>query len=146
MIVPKQFFVPSIIEKRKPLAETARRAGWTGCNILLSRIPQEGKIFIVRDRVPQSRDSIQDQWRKSLFLRDTSLSGRGWILDVWSCVLQLARDEFTLDEVYAFETKLKSAWPGNDNVRPKIRQQLQFLRDRGKLEFLGGGRYRLTRS
>ena len=28
MVVPKHFFVPEIIEKRKPLAETARRAGW----------------------------------------------------------------------------------------------------------------------
>jgi hypothetical protein len=27
-------------------------------------------------------------------------------------------------------------------VRPKIRQQLQVLRDMGFLEFLGGGRYR----
>jgi type II restriction enzyme len=29
-IVPKHFFVRDIIEKRKPLAETARRAGWIG--------------------------------------------------------------------------------------------------------------------
>jgi len=26
--------VPEIIERRKPLAITARRAGWIGCNIL----------------------------------------------------------------------------------------------------------------
>ena len=31
----KHFFVDSIIEKRNPLADTARRAGWVGCNILL---------------------------------------------------------------------------------------------------------------
>jgi type II restriction enzyme len=48
-IVPKHFFVREIIEKRKPLAATARRAGWIGCNILLSQIPASGKIFIVRD-------------------------------------------------------------------------------------------------
>jgi type II restriction enzyme len=29
-IVPKHFFVPEIIEQRKPLAATARRAGWIG--------------------------------------------------------------------------------------------------------------------
>ncbi|MFX8891431.1 DpnI domain-containing protein, partial [Acinetobacter baumannii] len=34
-IVPKHFFVPDIIEQRKPLATTARRAGWIGSNILL---------------------------------------------------------------------------------------------------------------
>jgi len=34
-VVPKHFFVREIIEERKPLAPTARRAGWIGCNILL---------------------------------------------------------------------------------------------------------------
>ena len=35
IVVPKQFFVPEIIEKRKPLATTARCAGWVGCYIIL---------------------------------------------------------------------------------------------------------------
>src|SRR5689334_15873544 len=35
LIVPSFFFAPTAIEKRKPLAATARRAGWVGCNILL---------------------------------------------------------------------------------------------------------------
>ena len=46
-VVPKFFFSPSIIEKRKPLSSTARRAGWTGCNILLSKLPELGKIKII---------------------------------------------------------------------------------------------------
>ncbi len=48
ILVPKFFFVPQIIEKRKPLGPTARRAGWTGCNILLSGIPIQGKIDIIK--------------------------------------------------------------------------------------------------
>src|SRR4051795_9123633 len=48
-IIPKQFFVREIIEERKPLAATARRAGWIGCNILLKEIPETGKIFYVRN-------------------------------------------------------------------------------------------------
>ena len=36
LVVPKHFFVREIIEERKPLAETARRAGWVGSNILLN--------------------------------------------------------------------------------------------------------------
>src|ERR1051326_3826445 len=32
MVIPKLFFTESIIEKRSPLASTARRAGWIGCN------------------------------------------------------------------------------------------------------------------
>jgi type II restriction enzyme len=143
IIVPKHFFVPSIIEERPPLAPTARRAGWIGCNILLSKVPDEGKIYLVKERVAQDRRAIEQQWRQNLFLRDTNLSARGWLLDIWTCVLEIGRHEFELDDVYAFESRLKTAWPGNENIRPKIRQQLQFLRDRGKLEFIGGGRYRL---
>src|ERR1700692_1265140 len=48
-IVPKHFFVREIIEERKPLASTARRAGWIGSNILLNRVPESGKIHIVQN-------------------------------------------------------------------------------------------------
>ncbi len=48
--------------------------------------------------------------------------------------------------MYRFEDRLSALYPGNNNVRPKIRQQLQVLRDRGWLEFLGRGRYRVRGS
>jgi type II restriction enzyme len=54
------------------------------------------------------------------------------------------KPEFGLDEVYAHEAKLRARHVLNRHVRPKIRQQLQVLRDLGLLEFLGRGRYRLT--
>ena len=34
--IPKFFFTPFIIEKRKQLSKKARRAGWTGCNIFIT--------------------------------------------------------------------------------------------------------------
>jgi type II restriction enzyme len=34
-------------------------------------------------------------------------------------------------------------YPGNQNVRPKMRQQLQYLRNRGFLDFVSRGSYRL---
>lgn len=52
--------------------------------------------------------------------------------------------EFTLSDVYAHEAALAALYPGNHNVRPKIRQQLQVLRDRGWLEFNGRGTYQRT--
>jgi type II restriction enzyme len=143
MIIPKHFFAPSIIEKRKPLAPTARRAGWVGCNILLSRVPDDGKIFIVRNQLLQDRATIASQWKRNLFLREASTATRSWLLDVWACVLKIGQREFSLEQMYGFESYLKANWPENENVRPKIRQQLQFLRDRGKIEFLGHGLYRL---
>ena len=48
----------------------------------------------------------------------------------------------TLEEMYRFEEMLQHHHPDNHNIRPKIRQQLQLLRDRGFVEFLGNGSYR----
>ena len=82
-------------------------------------------------------------WKSTLFLRRTSIEARGWLIEVMKAVDAIGRTEFDLSDVYAFEHQLSAIYPGNNNVRPKIRQQLQVLRDNGYLEFLGGGRYRL---
>lgn len=142
-IVPKHFFVRDIIEERTPLAPTARRAGWIGSNILLSRIPESGKIHIVQAGVIRPKEIVLEEWQKTLFLRDESLEARGWLLDVMKCVESLGKREFTLDDAYSFEQHLSRLYPGNQNVRPKIRQQLQYLRDRGFIEFVSRGNYRL---
>lgn len=142
-IVPKHFFVLDIIEKRKPLAATARRAGWIGSKILLDRVPEAGKIHIIEGGLVRSKDIVLEEWRKTLFLRDESLEARGWLLDVLKCIESLRAPDFSLDDVYRFEQHLREIYPGNQNIRPKIRQQLQFLRDRGLVEFVSRGNYRL---
>ena len=143
VIVPKHFFVREIIEKRKPLPTTARRAGWIGCNILLSEIPPSGKIFFVRDGIPQPKDSVLSQWQRTLFLREESTEARGWSIEVMKCIESIGKKEFDLDDVYAFEGELGRLYPNNRHVKQKIRQQLQFLRDRGYLDFVSRGYYRL---
>jgi type II restriction enzyme len=143
LIVPKHFFITDIIEQRKPLAASARRAGWIGSNILLGQVPESGKIHVVRNGVVRDKELVLAEWQKTLFLRTQSLESRGWLIDVMKCVESLGKREFTLDEVYAFERHLGELYPGNQNVRPKIRQQLQFLRDRGFIEFVSRGNYRL---
>jgi type II restriction enzyme len=142
-IVPKHFFVRDIIEERKPLKATARRAGWIGSNILLGNVPEAGKIHIVQNRVIRPKETVLEEWQKTLFLRNESLEARGWLLDVLKCVESLGKREFTLDEVYAFEGHLRDIYPGNQNIKPKIRQQLQYLRDQGFIEFVSRGNYRL---
>lgn len=142
-IVPKHFFVRDIIERRKPLAATARRAGWIGSNILIGKVPEIGKIHIVQGGIIRPKDAVLEEWQKTLFLRSESLEARGWLLDVMKCVESLGKRDFTLDEVYAFDRHLGELYPGNQNVRPKIRQQLQYLRDRGFIEFVSRGNYRL---
>lgn len=144
MVVPKHFFIPEIIEKRKPLAQTARRAGWVGCNILLSNIPESGKVFFVRNGVLESRDKILREWQKTLFLREEKeISARGWLLDVMRCIEKLDKKEFVLNDIYDFEKELAVLHPENKHVKDKIRQQLQILRDKGYLEFVSRGEYRL---
>jgi type II restriction enzyme len=144
-VVPKHFFVPEIIEKRKPLSETARRAGWIGCNILLKNIPLTGKIFYVKNGDVQSREKILKDWSKTLFLRETrEIAEKGWTLDIMNCIDKIGKEEFSLNEVYAFEMLLKQKHPNNRHIKDKIRQQLQFLRDKGYLDFITRGKYRLS--
>jgi len=79
-----------------------------------------------------------------LFLRDARKAElRGWLLDVMYCIDTLGRKEFTLQEMYSFEKILNEKHPNNVNIRPKIRQQLQFLRDKNYLVFLGAGKYKV---
>lgn len=142
-IVPKHFFVPDIVQKRKALRPTARRAGWVGSNILLNLVPESGRIFILRNGVTEPRDEVLARWQRTLFLRNKSVEARGWLIEVMKAVDAIGRTEFELSDVYAFEQRLSAIYPSNNNVRPKIRQQLQVLRDNEYLDFLGDGRYRL---
>ena len=141
ILIPNHFFVPEIIEKRKPLSENARRAGWTGCNINLTTIPEYGKIYIIQNSVEINHNSVIETYHKVEKLRTKSLESRGWLMDILQCVDKLS-DEFTLDEMYSYTNLLQSKHPGNNNVQPKIRQQLQILRDKGFLEFTSRGHYR----
>jgi len=74
-------------------------------------------------------------------LQIDDINDRGWIMDVYSCVERLGK-LFTLDEAYSFDAELAQKHPQNRNIRPKIRQQLQLLRKKGIIEFLGNGKYR----
>ena len=144
LVIPKHFFIPEIIEKRKPLAPTARHAGWVGCNILLNSIPQAGKIFYVENGLTIPKECVLSKWQKTLFLRaEKKISAKGWLLDVMRCVEKLNKTNFTLDEIYTFEQELQKLHPENRHIKDKIRQQLQVLRDKGYLEFTSRGRYRL---
>lgn len=143
-VVPKQFFVRSIIKQRPPLAPTARRAGWVGCNILIGEVPQTGKVLVMREGERMLKVEVRSQWDRIKFLRGQSAAARGWAIDVLKCVEDSGLPSFTLDDVYVHEARLQAIYPGNNNVRPKIRQQLQVLRDRGLLVFIGRGRYRVA--
>lgn len=142
LIIPKQFFTTEIIAKRSPLAPTARRAGWVGCNIDISKVAESGKIFLVKNSKAINPSVVNESFNKTLFLRNKSKDAKGWILDIMKCIDEIRSGSFSLDEVYKFEDKLKLKYPNNNFIKDKIRQQLQILRDKGILEFVGRGNYK----
>lgn len=143
ILIPHFAFALSAIECRPPLAPTARRAGWIGCNILLHKIPTDARIPIVQAGQAQSAAEVRRAYRRLRPLENLKGETRGWTLDVLNVIRSLNKKEFSLADVYAHEDELAKLHPDNRHIRDKIRQQLQILRDLGLLQFLGDGSYRL---
>lgn len=141
LVVPRFFLTLSCIEPRKPLSDNARRAGWVGCNIVLKEIPLDGKIPIIKERKVVSPSLVRQGFDRFRFLSEKKYDVRGWTADVLKVIRELGKTEFTLDEAYAYDERLQKLHPENRHIRPKIRQQLQILRDKGILEFKGKGKY-----
>jgi type II restriction enzyme len=144
MLVPSFFFSMNSVEKRKPLSPIARRAGWVGCNILLAAIADVGKIRIISDGVHAGANPVRESYIRVRPLARIEPTSRGWTLEVLRLIRSLNRGTFSLHDVYRFEPELASLYPANRNVRPKLRQQLQVLRNLGLLTFRGHGQYALT--
>ena len=120
----------------------ARRAGWIGCNTVISDLPQAARVAFITEGYPRPIRDVRQDWRKWDFLRARDASARTWFNAILKRVERLDREEFRLEDIYAFEGDLARVFPRNSFIRPKIRQQLQVLRDRGFLEFRERGRYR----
>lgn len=143
LLVPHFAFPPSAIIKRPPLAATARRAGWVGCNFNLSRIPADARIAIVTESRFISPTEVREQFKRVKPLAEIGIKERGWTLDVLNIVQHLGKKEFSNAEVYAFASELEKLHPGNCHIKDKIRQQLQVLRDLGFLFHISEGVWRL---
>ena len=143
VLIPKFAFALSAIERRNPLASTARRAGWVGCNILLSQIPSDARIPVVVQGVPCPPSEVRRAYQRLRPLENLEVEKRGWTLDVLEVVRSLGKAEFTLGDMYSHAETLAKRRPHNAHIHDKIRQQLQILRDLGLLIFLGRGSYRL---
>src|SRR3990172_7237709 len=63
----------------------------------------------------------------------------GWLELVYDA---LPDGEFTNESVYGFEPEFRRQYRDNLNIRPKIRQQLQVLRDMRLIEHVETGRWR----
>jgi type II restriction enzyme len=139
LLIPSFAFPTSAIIKRKPLALTARRAGWVGCNIAFHRIPTDARISIVTDSRVESPKNVRAQFRRVKPLAEIKAKERGWTLDVLNAVRRLGKKEFTTSDAYAFAREIEKLHPDNRPVKDKIRQQLQVLRDTGFLSHVERG-------
>lgn len=143
-VLPRRFLVEPIVVKRKPLSPTARRAGWVGCNLNLSLVPKSALIACLTAGVEVPRASVVEAWNRTAVLDELAPRARGWLAVTLGIVDRLGNsDQFTLNDVYAHEATLSRLFPNNRNIRAKLRQQLQILRDMGLVAFLGGGSYAL---
>jgi type II restriction enzyme len=141
LLIPSVFFSETVVEKRAPLSSEARRAGWVGCNILLDRIPRDGKIAVISNGSSVPEQQVREEFSRIRKLARLSPSVRGWTLDVLAAIRMLGKSRFSLQELYDLEPYLQGLHPRNQNVRPKIRQQLQVLRNLGLIEFTSPGNY-----
>lgn len=141
LTIPNHYFTNDIIEKRKPLSKNARRAGWIGCNILLQNIPVTGKIYLIKNQKIENRKKVLENWSRTSFLAEQKIENRGWTIELLKIIEVIRNNEFELKDVYSFESTLKKKFPQNRFVKDKIRQQLQILRDKRIVKFLGNGRY-----
>jgi type II restriction enzyme len=142
-LIPHFAFPESAIIKRPPLAATARRAGWIGCNIDLRRIAPGARIPVVTACIPTPVATVRAHYKHLKPLREINAKERGWTLDVLNAVRRLGKVEFTTAESYAFARELEQLHPDNRHVRDKIRQQLQVLRDAKLLIHVERGVWRL---
>lgn len=84
------------------------------------------------DRLPLGKDMAAGNWT-------------GWtdsIMNLLEAKEIKIGDEFSLEQMYSCELILREIYPKNNQIRAKIRQQLQILRDYQFIEFLDNqGRY-----
>jgi hypothetical protein len=141
VLVPRHFINPDMIVRRKPLPVTAKRAGWVGCVMNMAMLPTSGKILLIDKAQAIPPQQVRQQWQQTLFLRHQKATRKGWLLAIMRCVERLP-EQFTLAQIYQFETQLQLQFPDNKHIKDKIRQQLQVLRDQQVIEFVGRGQYR----
>ena len=91
LIVPNFFFSSSIIEARKPLNDSARRAGWVGCNILFSNLAEEGKIKVIEKGSYIPQEEVRNSWRRISFLKDKK--DKSWSNDILWCIDKLGKSD-----------------------------------------------------
>ncbi len=135
-VVPKHFLTPNILQIKKALSPTARRHGFTGAYILYSDITDYGKISVVKSYREQEKKIVIKDFARASKLKIKKIDLRGWLMDILNCIEKIPHEVFHMEDMCKFIPELQAKHPDNNNVRAKIRQQLQFLAKKGFIEFV----------
>ncbi|MBQ6972914.1 MAG: hypothetical protein IJP86_11255 [Synergistaceae bacterium] len=108
---------------------------------MYSEIPIIGKIPVIEAHAERDKDSVLENYAQAVRFKVGNMNLRCWLMDVMRCVDRIRNETFSLYDIYKFTDELRRKHPENHNIDAKIRQQLQYLRDKGFIEFLGDGLY-----
>lgn len=140
------FLTPAVVLRRaKPHIRPKSNAPYQMCDLNLRLIPADGKIVLVADGKEVAKSRSRELFRQSCRFAEVPMADRGWAALVLAVVRRLGKAEFTYTDLYRFEEELHAAYPQNNHIRPKIRQQMQRLRDLGYVEFVAPGEFRVLR-
>lgn len=93
---------------------------------------KEYKILVDED----GDDRIESQ------VKNTSISLQSWQKDIYEIIDNKLQEKFNIQDIYKYEEKLQQLHPQNNNIKAKIRQILQQLRDKGLIKFEEPGCYK----
>ncbi len=133
---------------------------------VLNRVVE--KKIVKRITVIAPPEEVRARYTRLKPIREIKTAQRGWTLDVLNGIRRLVESrrrgdeslikktgasqslltsaptrEFSTADAYIFERELERLHPDNRNIKAKIRQQLQVLRDLGLLLHIGRGEWRL---
>lgn len=95
---------------------------------------KQSKYFIKDTKYSSLTKKFLEKSKSLQRPRVTSKDLVGWLKKIYNIIPDF---EFTTQQIYRYEPELAKLYPNNKNIRPKIRQQLQVLRDMGVIKHLG---------
>lgn len=141
VLIDENVLIKEIVNDFHDLSKNESTGTITSVNInqvkeILSKIPAREVISLPKLTLSSINRETYDGGVQTI---TSSLSG--WKLAVFNCLLEINKNQFAVADINQFIPELKILFPGNNNIEAKIRQQLQFLRDIGLIEFLDKGQY-----
>lgn len=103
------------------------------------------KIFY--DALEKLNDINLSEENKETISEDifSEIEGTVWHEKLYELIIRNFQNEFTLNDLYAYEPLLQEQYPENNTIRASIRRNLQKLRDDGKIKFITHGKYQIIK-